>query len=114
MRSVTHRPEKVASSVRAELARLLTHDVQDPRLSGATVIHVSLTPDLRFARVAIDGVSSDERSVQQALLKATPYLRRRLASALKFRYVPDLKFDLCGASSTVARMQELFSEVSHV
>ena len=104
-----HRRERVEHLLRAELASLLLRDAKDPRLAGATISAVRLTPDLREARVffRLLGESRDVADLERALGRATPFLRARVGRALGLRVTPTLRFTYDRTPDTARRVDEL-------
>jgi ribosome-binding factor A len=92
------RSQKVAETLRAELmSMLLSGEVHDPGVQRATISAVSLTDDLRHAKVYVRllDVAADaaaQAAMLKALDRAKGYLRRELAQRLTLRYAPDLRF----------------------
>jgi ribosome-binding factor A len=84
----------VGDLVRAELGRLLQHELRDPRLGFATVMDVVMSRDLRHARVYVSILGDAEARLKsaEALQSARGYLRRALGHALALRFVPELDF----------------------
>jgi ribosome-binding factor A len=94
-----HRHLRVQSLLLEELRALLRDDVTDPALEAVRVVGVVLSVDYRHARVHFVMTGSGERrSVEQALVRATPYLRARIAEAIEMKRVPDLRFLFGGAA----------------
>jgi ribosome-binding factor A len=104
-----HRRERVEHLLRAELASLLQTEAKDPRLAQVTVSEVRLTPDLRQARVffRLLGVEPDVRTAEQALARATPFLRGAVGRALGLRVTPELRFQYDTTPDTARRVDEL-------
>ncbi|WP_394835450.1 ribosome-binding factor A [Pendulispora rubella] len=76
-----------------ELRGLLRDDVSDPTLEGVRITALVLSVDYRHARVHFALKSQDMRSaVERSLVRATPFLRARLADAIDIKRVPDLRF----------------------
>jgi ribosome-binding factor A len=99
--SAGHRHARLQGLILEELRALLRDDVSDPALAGVRIVAVVLSVDYRNARVhfalRMPGVAhpdeaSGRRSADQALLRATPFLRARLADAIDVKRVPDLRF----------------------
>jgi ribosome-binding factor A len=85
----------VQSLVLEELRSLLRDDASDPDLSDVRVVAVVLSVDYRHAKVhfVLTGQAVVGAPVaQQALTRATPFLRARLAEAVEMKRVPDLRF----------------------
>jgi len=86
---------RVSEALREELSELIGFELNDPRLDAVDVTDVHVSPDARHARVMV-AVRGDERKQGQALAAlehAGPYLRRKVASRLSLRRVPELHFD---------------------
>lgn len=90
----TTRQYRVADQIQRELAQLIRDEVRDPRVSQfATICEVEVTSDLSLARIYVSAVGDDEDSeTVPALQKASGFLRRKLASLMKLRHVPELRF----------------------
>lgn len=58
---MTRRIERVNNLIRQEISELLQRQVKDPRLgSFVAVTEVSTSPDLRYAKIFISRIGSDE------------------------------------------------------
>jgi ribosome-binding factor A len=89
-----HRHERVQGLILEELRALMRDDVTDPTLAGVAIAAVVLSVDYRHARVHFT-VAAEEPSraaVERALVRATPFLRARLADAIDMKRTPDLRF----------------------
>ncbi len=92
---MAHRIERVNSLIRQEISQLLQRQVNDPRLGSLiTVTEVSTSADLKYARVFVSRIGSEEekRETLNALASASGFFRRELAKHLKLRYIPVLSF----------------------
>ena len=103
---------RVAEELRAKLCELLLREVSDPRLTGATVTRVDLSPDLSHAKAYFRPLPGtlDLEGVRRALASATPFLRRELGRSLRLRAIPSLQLFLDELPDQVARLDELFLE----
>lgn len=89
-----HRPERIAETLREEIAQIVGYELEDPRLTMVTVTEVRVADDLRDASVYVT-VEGDEKEHQTALLAlrhAAPYVRKQLGFALSLRHTPALHF----------------------
>ena len=77
-----------------ELSALIRSELTDPRVTGVSVTAVSVSPDLRNARISVSLLGEDAQLNQavKALNGAGSRLRRGLGHNLKMRYVPALHF----------------------
>jgi ribosome-binding factor A len=94
-----HRHLRVQSLVLEELGALLRDNVSDPDLADVRVVAVVLSVDYRHAKVHFvlsATPAADPRRAERALVRATPFLRVRLAEAVEMKRVPDLRFAFDG------------------
>jgi ribosome-binding factor A len=90
------RIQKVGDLIRDELAARLPDEVDEARQALVTVTSVSLTADMRLARVLVSifPASADRTAILAALNRARGRLRRDLGKRLRLRVVPELQFKL--------------------
>ena len=80
------RRERVAETIRKEVAGILRFDLADPRLGRATVTRVALTGDLTLARVYVSVLGSPEE--RRETLDALDGARGRGAKASRVEGPP--------------------------
>jgi ribosome-binding factor A len=114
------RPARVAAQLRQELARLVARDLGDPRLEGLVVASVTMSGDLRLAKVfwrlailEAPGVVLDLRckEAQTALERASGRLKRAITARLQLRVAPELKFEYDAGQEKRDRIDQLLEEV---
>ena len=87
------RSDRVSEQIKRELATLIRYEVKDPRVGMVSIIDVSVTKDLKIAKVYFDVLQEDmAESTQEGLNRAAGYLRRSIAHSLKLRNTPSLQF----------------------
>lgn len=88
------RSDRVADQIQRELAKLIQHDMGDPRLNFLSVSAVEVTRDLAYATVYVSSLidKTSHEEILQVLHKANGFLRRELGKAMRLRIVPELKF----------------------
>jgi len=99
----------MADVLRQELGQLLEREVKDPRVGFTTITSVTLSGDLRLARVYVTVLGGDEK-IQQAmagLTAAKAFLRHQLARRLNLRYTPEIEFHLDRSQEYSERIDEL-------
>lgn len=89
-----NRNARLEGEVRAVLAELLHHDVNDPRLAEVTVSTVRLSADRSHARVYFSVIGDDERerAAGDGFSAANSFMRRELGRRMRLRSVPTLEF----------------------
>jgi ribosome-binding factor A len=93
---VTHRIEQVNKLIRREISELLQRHVKDPRLGNfVAVTEVSTSPDLRYAKIFVSRIASEEEKQEtlSVLAAAAGFLRNELARRLRLRRIPKLSFE---------------------
>jgi len=88
------RSERVGGQIQRALSDLLHKSVSDPRLEGTTITGVTMTRDLRIARVYFTSPGGKEKSreTEEGFKSALGYVKRSLAGQLGLRYMPALQF----------------------
>ncbi len=109
---MSRRTDRIADLVRAELSALLLDGLRDPRVRLATVSHVEITADLRWARVRVSVLGSDaeREDCVEALQHARGFLRKRLAGSLQLRLTPELTFELDRGAEHAERIASLLEQ----
>jgi len=102
------RSERVAGSMRRELARLIQMEVKDPEVGFVSLSDVEVSSDLAHAKVFITVFESEKAdSSLKALKRASGYLRHRLGQEMHIHSVPELHFHHDSSVETGQRMDSL-------
>ncbi len=94
---MNRRLERVNSTVRAVISKVIGAEVRDPRLySMVSVTRVDTSPDFKNCSVYVSilGDEDDKRSAMRALRSAAGFVRQRMRPQLRMRTVPELEFRL--------------------
>jgi ribosome-binding factor A len=85
---------RLNTQLQRELSTLIRNELTDPRVRQVSITDVSISPDMRNARISVSQLGSDAELVKavKALNGAAVLLRRRLGKTLKLRYMPALSF----------------------
>jgi len=106
------RPERLAESIREEVARIVASDLKDPRLGFVTITRVEVTHDLGHARVLV-GVLGDEAERERSmsgLHRAAGFVRREIGRRLRIRIVPEIEFRYDKGIEATDRVARLLQE----
>ncbi len=108
------RARRIGDRIHQELSQLFLRDVTDPRLALLTVTAVDVDRELAYATIFITATGGDERSeeVLQALDGARGFLRHQLASRVRLRSFPRLRFQWDFSQERGARIDELLDKLS--
>lgn len=109
------RPDRVAAAIREEVARVLSRDVQDPRITGAfvTVTGVEVSRDLRTAKIFVSILGDDDAKTlaREGLHDLAPQLRGPVGRALRLRAAPEIFFKVDESVAYAARIETLLAQI---
>ena len=90
------RRERVGDLLRDEVSEIIQREMSDPRLGFVSITRVELSPDLKYARMFVSVMGSEEERASSlvALNNASGFIRRQLAPRLHMRVIPDVSFRL--------------------
>jgi len=108
------RARRLGEQIQRELGDLLRRNVKDERIGNVTITAVSVTGDLRTARVyyLVFGKEGPDPQVQRGLESAAGFLRNALSRSLMIRYTPTLSFELDTSIEHGVRLTQLIDSVS--
>jgi|GEM_PF-220601 len=87
----------LGSTIQRELAAIILHDLDDPRVTGfPSITRVKVSPDLSIADVymTIMGTPGAQTAALNALKHSAGMMRTRLTKSLTLRVAPFIKFHL--------------------
>lgn len=88
---------RINSEVQREMSQIIREDIKDPRIHPMTsVMAVEVTPDLKFAKVFISvlGTEEEKEKTMEGLHKSASYARHQLAKRMNLRNTPEITFVL--------------------
>jgi ribosome-binding factor A len=112
-RARKHHQDRVAETLRLEIATMIEGELSDPRIGNCYVSEVVLNPGAKSARVyvALDGAVKDiaqaEKDTLAGLEAAKGYIRFELKERMGVRHVPELSFLADRSGRFQARIEEL-------
>jgi ribosome-binding factor A len=112
---MSRRLERVASTIRQELAMIILSELNDPRLTGMpSITRVKLSPDLSVADVFVTvmGTEGQQSAALNALKHSAGLMRTKLTESLSLRTSPFLKFHLDEDLRKEIAVLELLDKVS--
>lgn len=122
---MSKRPEKAPSQRQLRVGEEIRHaladslekgEVRDPGLGARpiTVTEVRVSPDLRHATafvMPLGGAAAPEvDKVVQALSRAAPFLKHRVAERVRLKFAPDLVFRADETFAQAERIETLLSD----
>lgn len=110
-----NRLTRINDELMKELSNIIRFDVKDPRICTMTsVIRVETTQDLKYCKVYISvlGTDEDKQNVMKGLRNASGFMRRLIAQRVNLRITPELIFKLDESVEYAVRMNKLIDEVT--
>jgi ribosome-binding factor A len=107
------RARRVANRIFEDVADLLLRKVSDPRLKQIIVTGVDVDRELAYATIYVSTMDSEQQmeEVMHALEGAKGFLRTQLASRIRLRSFPQLRFRYDATHERVARIEELLAQI---
>ena len=111
----TIRQERVARLLFEELSIIISSELSDPKLSLVSVTDVSISRDLRNAKVFVshDDDEVGKNEVLQRLKHAAPFMRSEIAVRCGMRMVPELLFHYDETPERSVRVDALLAQIAN-
>ena len=107
-----HRVARLESQIKDELSMIMLLRYHDREFGLITITSVKLSPDLKVAKVYFSVFDKEQR--KNALEKITaeiPAIRHELASKIRVRFMPELRFFVDDTSDYVEKIEGLLKQI---
>ena len=107
------RVEKLQELIKQEISQIILKELKDPRIGFVTVTKVSVTGDLREAKVYVSLMGSDE-SVQecwQGLNSSLGFIRREIGQRIRLRFAPIISLHIDKSLDYSAHILKLLQQI---
>lgn len=107
------RSERVKEQMLKVINEVIKNEVKDPRIGFVTITRLELTENLRFARVYVSVMGSDDERMQsfKGIKSATSFIRSRLGKNMRIKKVPELNFVLDHGQEDSDRINRLMHQL---
>lgn len=108
------RPERLAESLKEEIAEVVGFELDDPRVEMVTVTDVEVSADLRDAKVYvfIPGSRDEIDEALRSLRHASSFVRQQVAMNLDMRFAPHIHFVRDTAEENASRVTEILNDLN--
>ncbi|MEO0136949.1 MAG: 30S ribosome-binding factor RbfA [candidate division WOR-3 bacterium] len=106
------RSDRVASLIAREISLIISQKLRDPRLGMVTVTKVTVSADLKIARIYFTTMGNSANDLQ-ILEGARGYLRTALAHRIRIKYIPDLEFIIDDSQQYGEKIDKLLDEIKN-
>jgi len=109
------RATRVADQIRMEVANILARKIKDPRIQFVTVTDVTMTADLKIARVYVTALDQEhfEQQTRPGLKSAVGFIRTEVGRRLNLRYTPELVFFRDTSAEYGNRIEKILDSLHH-
>ncbi|HEY8168680.1 MAG TPA: 30S ribosome-binding factor RbfA [Candidatus Limnocylindrales bacterium] len=109
---MTQRTQRVDELLREEISRIVSREIEDPRVGFVTITRVEVSADLRHGTVwaSVIGAAEERKATMRALGRAMPFVRHRLGE-LRIRRVPELHLRLDDSAEKGTRVLSILHEL---
>lgn len=107
---------RLNSEVQREMSQIIREDLKDLRIHPMTsVMAVEVTPDLKFAKVFVSVLGSEDEKAKtmEGLVRSAAFARHQLAVRMNLRNTPELTFVLDHSIEYGVEMAKRIDEVNH-
>jgi ribosome-binding factor A len=113
---MSHRIDKVEHLIKEEISLIFLYKLQDKfnfsSFGLITITSVKVSPDLKIAKVYISVLEKDRRETALEKIKsAAGYIRSELASRIRIKFVPELKFFIDDTLDYVEKIEGLIKKI---
>lgn len=106
------RKNRVAELIREVISDMVRLKIKDPRVAGVTITEVSMSADLKSAKVFFATLADGQVETHTAgLVAAEGFIRRELRRELNLKYIPHLSFVYDSAFDNFDRINRLLKGI---
>lgn len=106
------RTEKVGNLIKEQVGQLIERDYRTSEMGFMTITRVSMSPDLRLARIYIS-VFGDSKVKERTLFllnEAKKDIRRFIGARVRLKFTPEIAFFIDDTMDYVANIEELLKK----
>jgi ribosome-binding factor A len=109
---MSHRIDKIENLIKEEISLIFLSKLQDPAFGFLTITNVKVSPDIKTAKVYISILEREKREpVLQKINDINGFIRSELASRIRIKFVPELKFFIDDTLDYVEKIEGLIKQI---
>ncbi len=113
---MTHRIDRVEHLIKEEISLIFLYKLPDKlgdsSVGFITVTSVKVSPDLKIAKIYVSVLEKDKRERSLERIKSVSgFIRSELASRIRIKFVPELKFFLDDTLDYVEKIEGLIKKI---
>lgn len=108
-----NRQGRIDEEFKKEISSIINYDLKNPNVTGmVSVTRVKVTPDLKYAKVAVSILNSKNiKTTLSGLKSSSGYIRSELAKRVNLRNTPELVFELDESLEYGAKIDSILSDI---
>lgn len=108
------RSDRVATQIKKEIGTIFLQELEDPAFRLFTITKIRMSKDLRYANVyySVMGGEAKKETSADLLDKASAHIRSLLASRIRLKFVPELRFFYDDSAEYAAHISELLDKIN--
>jgi ribosome-binding factor A len=109
----SRRPQRLAFQIQREISMMLSRGLRGHDVGFVTVTGVRMSPDLKYARVFVSLMGSEDEKKEsfEALRGAAGRVRHELGSRIRTRFLPEIDFVLDTSQEYGDHIDRLLAEI---
>ena len=109
---MSHRIDKVENLLKEEISLIFLYKLHDPSFGFITITNVKVSPDLKLAKVYLSVFEKEKREeVLEKVNSKMGFIRSELASRIRIKFTPELKFFLDDTLDYVEKIEGLIKKI---
>jgi len=106
------RSDRVGDLIREEVAKIIMHNLNDPRIGFVTVTGVDVSNDLRHAKVYVSILEETKQDETiKTLNSSAKFIRGELGTKIRMKFIPELIFKLDESIGYGAKIDRILNEI---
>lgn len=104
--------ERLNHAFQEQISIILMREIKDENIKFVTITGVETTSDLSFSKVYYTVLNeAKKQETEEALKKAAPFIRTKLAERVDIRHTPELKFIFDTSISYGNHIEKIIEEI---
>lgn len=105
--------ERLNHAIQQEISIILMREIKDEDIKFVTITGVDTTNDLSFSKVYYTVLDeSKKEKTEEALKKASSFIRTKLAERIDIRHTPELKFIYDTSIAYGEHIEDIISKIN--
>lgn len=110
--STSHRIDRVESLIKEEISVILLQRLAMENLGFITITKVKVSHDLKIAKIYISIFEKEKREHSlEKIISRSGFIRSELASRIRIKFIPELKFFLDDSLDYVEKIDGIFKQI---